>query len=825
MWKKHALWIVPYLCGCALGWADEPKAGSVAFFETHIRPVLVERCYKCHSTKSDELQGGLALDSEFGWQTGGDSGTAIVQRDSERSLLMAAISYAGPKMPPDGRMPAAIVERFRQWIEAGAVAPSGEKLASQSKKSVDLARGRQFWAFQTPRASAVPSTRDPSWPLSSIDAFLANELQSAGVKPVESASAETVLRRLSFDLTGLPPDVELLQACSEDPSHEHWQRIVDRLLASQGFAEHWARHWLDVVRYSDGNGSDFNATYHNAWRYRNWVVRALADDLPFDRFVRMQIAGDLLPAANESERMDNLVATGFLMMGPKMLSERNKDKLRMDVVDEQIDAVGRSFLGLTLGCARCHDHKFDPIPTEDYYALAGFFRSTRTLHGESQKYVSSWMETPLPADSELFARNETYKKEHDRLSAAVRDAQKKLDQLITLSKKPSEVLASATGSERPPEPRRHSGQVTLAANSPLADTQTAEKTLKDAQEQLKRHDATKPPPLPSAFATCDLPTNEIGDAFVCVRGEVANRGATVPRGFLQVCSIAKPEIPPTQSGRVELAKWLTDPENPLIARVIVNRIWAQLTGSGLVRTLDDFGSQGERPTHPQLLDTLAVEFIRDGWSVQRLVRRIVTSRFYQLSTRANAAALELDPDNRLYGRANRRRIPVEALRDTLLLRAGVLDRSVGYDTMAGFGTLVDKNTGETSVKLNASSRRSLYEPVVRNYLSPLQVAFDFADPDLIVGQRPTTNTPSQALVLLNSPDIVAFIKQISEFFHRTATDSDDQIQELFAELLARTPCDEERAVIRELLVRQPGSAGLEAAIHAIVASTPFRFLD
>ena len=364
-----------FLLAVVAGAAEPPD--SVEFFEKRIRPVLVEHCYECHSADAEEIGGSLVLDSASGMMTGGDSGPAIKPGDAEASVLISAIRYESAEMPPEEPLPSNVVRDFEQWINAGAIDPRTNATAPPlDSREIDIEAGRQFWAFRSLQFTKPPGRQGGRSP---IDLYLLAKLDEAGLVANELAPPATRLRRLAFDLTGLPPDQDLLSRWLADPTPGHWGRIVDSMLASPEYAEHWARHWMDVVRYADSNGSDFNATYHEAWRYRDYLVRSFAADRPFDQLVRQQVAGDLLAAESDQQRLDNVVATTFLMLGPKMLSERDKAKLELDVVDEQIDTVGRAFLGLTLGCARCHDHKFDPVPTEDYYALAGIFKSTQTL--------------------------------------------------------------------------------------------------------------------------------------------------------------------------------------------------------------------------------------------------------------------------------------------------------------------------------------------------------------------------------------------------------------------------------------------------------------
>ena len=947
----------------------DPPADLVDFFETNIRPVLVAHCYSCHSAEAEGVSGSLWLDSAAGIREGGDSGPAIEPGESSSSLLISAIRYESMEMPPDGKLPDHVIRDFERWIDAGATDPrDGPAPDRPARSGIDLAEGKKFWAFQPPRASeppagdATPAGEEAS---SAIDRYLAAARQDQSVIANGPASAETRLRRLAFDLTGLPPDADLRRRWLARPTPANWRRIVDELLASPGFAEQWARHWMDVARYADSNGADFNATFHEAWRYRDYLIRSVAGDRPWDRMIRQQIAGDLLPATDEAERHDNLVATTFLMLGTKMLSERNKEQLRMDVVDEQIDTVGRAFMGLTLGCARCHDHKFDPIPTEDYYALAGIFRSTRTLQGESQKYVSTWARTPLPADPAHRAAVREHERVTAECKAEIKEAEEALARARTRRDAASEGIvvdddqAERTGSWTASTYSKHfigkhylhddnggKGEASLrypvtlpragryevrlshspggnrAADVPVTlATADGERTVRwdqrqathppmwsslgtfdfaqgdtfvtisnagtqgyviadavqfvpvdgvgesdrdgendrgveiagrddaagatgpDIEEQiaeietglaslrsrLEELQATAPQPLPEAMALADLPTPEIGDARVHIRGEIGNLGEAVPRGFIRVCGDDQASIgDPQASGRRELAEWLTDPDHPLVARVFVNRVWKHLMGQGIVRTVDQFGFQGDRPSHPELLDALAIRFIRGGWRLKPLVRDIVLSDAYQLSSADNPAAAARDPENRLLWRMNRKRLSAESIRDAMVAASGGLDRRSRVDLMRGFGTLVSGNSGGDQADVDdvAEPCRSIYLPVVRGYIPPMLTALDAADPDLIVGDRPTTNVPGQALVLVNSPDIIAWAEDTSRRILAEAEGYEDRLREAYRRLFQREPDRYDRQIADPFFAGGFDDAGRwHEFVAAMFAATEFRWLD
>ncbi len=932
--------------------AAEP-ADSVEFFENRIRPVLVKHCYECHSSDSDEIGGSLVLDSSDTMMAGGDSGPAIEPGNAEASILISAIRYQSGEMPPSGQLPGDVIGDFEKWINAGAIDPRKGKPEEITKTRIDLQAGRQFWAFRPIRFTPTPA-RVEADSRGMIDQFLSEHLRESNIVANGAASPEVRLRRLAFDLTGLPPGQELLRRWNADPSEKHWRRIVDTMLASPAFAEHWARHWMDVARYADSNGADFNATHHEAWRYRDYLIRAFGDDAPVDQMIRQQIAGDLLPSRDDRDRYDNVVASTFLMLGTKMLSERDKAKLTLDVVDEQIDTVGRAFLGLTLGCARCHDHKFDPIPTEDYYALAGIFQSTVTLKGESQKYVSTWNRVPLPASDRHLAAVKKHEADVKSLQSQIKLAESQSKAIQEKSEhrfrgtivddseaekvgqwKSSTLFkhfvgegyvhddnnskgdASIRFATRLPSSGRYEvriahspgstrasavpitiitadGQQTVTADqrtikiepmwtslgefefssesdavvtirnggtsgyviadavqflstaaghsadeSSIDSVQVADADVKAAAEklaafkrQLEELQKAAPDPLPEAMAPSDGPTDQIADSPVHIRGEVTNLGPVVPRGFLQVCSSGEASIrAPLGSGRIELADWLTDPDNPLVSRVFVNRVWMHLMGQGLVRTVDNFGLQGERPTHPELLDALATEFVRDGWHLKPLVRRIVMSAAYQRSSGYNAESIAADPENRLLWRMHRRRIPAEAIRDAMLAAAGALDRRARFQPMRDRGTLVSSNNSDSSARFDdvAQPCRSIYLPVVRGYMPPLLTMLDAAEPDLLVGRRPTTNVPAQALVLINSPDVNRWARMAAERVVAQSDGFENRLRQSYRLCLQREPKSDDRQLAQAFFGDDEQTKESLDVWHefvaALFASTEFRLLE
>jgi hypothetical protein len=652
---------------------------------------------------------------------------------------------------------------------------------------------RNFWAFQPPRRHAPPAVRDTAWPRSPVDRFLLAGLEKRGLRPARPADRSTLLRRITIDLTGLQPVPSEVEAFLADNRPDAFPRVVDRLLASPAFGERWGRHWLDVARYADSSGKGDNLTYHEAWRYRDYVVAAFNADKPFDRFVQEQIAGDLLPVATQTQRDEQLTATGFLVVGPKILANRDIEQRKMDVVDDQVDTIGRAFLGLTLGCARCHDHKLDPIPTTDYYALAGILASTRTLEGikVNNPAVSGWSLRPLGADGEkLFATRRAYEERLQEVRIALARAQNNTD-----------------GTER----RRQVENMTQVEKKLLA-------TLPPA------------PPLVMAVREEDNP----GDIRVNRRGNPHALGKSVPRGFLRVLSTeSTPRIPANRSGRLELADWLTNPRNPLTARVMVNRVWLHLFGEGLVRSIDNFGLQAEQPTNPELLDDLAVRFMEQGWSVKWLIRTLVLSRAYQMAVAFDHRAAQIDPDNRLLWRANRRRVEAEVIRDAMLVVAGRLDRSLGGSSVADLGELAVRNDNSpTALAPEQQTRRSIYLPVIRNNLPPIFEIFDFADPDVSTGRRDATTVPTQALYLMNSPFVFEHAQAAAT--RLLALPEASRLPILYRCALGRDPTasevDRAHTFLNGYRRQRRSSADREkdawtAFCQALFGSTEFRFIE
>jgi hypothetical protein len=769
------------------------------FFETKIRPVLVAHCEKCHAQTAEKLRGGLRLDSREGLRRGGDSGPALVPGKPDASLLIRAIRYGDEqlRMPPKAKLPDEVVADFEAWVKMGAPDPRAEPDGVLARSPIDIAKGREFWSFRPPRRAAPPAVQRADWPRGEIDRFLLAALEARGLAPVADAGRTRLLRRVTFDLVGLPPTPEEVDAFLKDDSPEAFARVVDRLLASPHFGERWGRHWLDVARFAESSGKT-NFTYPQAWRYRDWVIAAFNADTPYDRFVRAQVAGDLLPAADDRRRADQLIATGFLALGSKAHDTENRGQYVLDVIDEQIEATTRAFLGLTVACARCHDHKTDPILQRDYYALSGIFRSTQTCSGTLAGVFPNFNASPL---IELPA------------GAGV----------------PSAVPALTAG-QRSATAERVAALVRERDSIPQGEANRDRMRRVNSQLAVVRYRLAidRPDDVPRAFSMGARERDEAIDSPLYARGELDQPRGAVPRGLVRVFSSEPPAPITTGSGRRELADWLASSANPLTARVMVNRVWLHLFGRGLVPTPDNFGASGRPPSHPELLDTLAVDFMADGWSVKRLIRRIVLSRAYGLDSAHDPRNFEADPDNALVWRMSQRRLEGEAVRDALLFVGGRLtpERPVGSAVARmGEGLALFLRLGGLDA---ADTHRSVYLPVIRDQVHESLALFDFADPSLVTGERATTTSPAQSLYFMNSPFVMRQAEGLAERV-RAAGDDARGIDRAYRLALARPPtaAETERALafLRTFAARTGARAAWPAFCQALFASAEFRYLD
>ncbi|MDR3636483.1 MAG: DUF1553 domain-containing protein [Isosphaeraceae bacterium] len=1058
-----------------------PEASALERFEKNVRPLLAAKCWQCHGP--EKRKGGLRLDSAEGLAAGGDSGPAVVAGRPQDSRLIQAVRYGDDlKLPPKGKLSDLEVSELTEWVRQGAVWPVGPvsqtvPFAGESATSRAPGNAPPFWAFQPPRDPHPPAVRDSGWPRSALDTFVLAGLERKGLAPAPQAQKRALIRRATFDLTGVPPTTGEVESFLADETPEAFARVVDRLLASPRYGERWGRHWLDLARYADSNGMDENVAYANAFRYRDYVIAAFNADKPYDRFLREQLAGDLSEGEAGYER---LTATGFLVIGPKMLAEDDPVKMEMDIIDEQVDTVGRVVMGLTLGCARCHDHKFDPITTADYYGLAGIFKSTKSM--QNHKVVALWNELPLATASERAAadahkaevarrtaaiqavvdraRGELTKESRARVAdylvaawplerferlrktvptpdgsepgALIREAEafdrgnvirdstaygQGIGVILNRGELPNWVeydvdvpagtyqvalryaaaearpvrlsingvlaharaAASATGSWLPDGQRWASeGIVPLGAGRatirlecdgpfphfdklafvprPLPEGLEAA-DLKTADERAREHGlnprllerwkdfiarsqadsgsifhaardrhaiepavraALEREPVPTSSEALASRYQELFDeagkadadrrakepvlaAFgrvlddpsgpfalpmdaealfpdetarelkrlrvelvelekkapvirqamgvseqsatnlrIHIRGSHLTLGAEVPRRFPEILAGTRQEpIGAKQSGRKELAEWLTRADHPLTARVMVNRIWLGHFGAGLVGSADNFGRLGERPTHPELLDWLARRFVESGWSVKAMHRLIMLSSTYEMSTQYDAKAALADPDNRLHWRMSRRRLEAEAVRDALLAVSGELDATMGGSLLKTANHAYVNSTGPRGEVLYDANRRSVYLPVIRSGLYDVFQAFDFADPSSSTGQRVPTTVAPQALFMLNDRLVLRCAEAMARrLLNDAALDDAGRVREAYLRAYGRPPEDQERVRALAYLRRFDDALATEAVApqsrtarawqelcHAILAASEFLYLD
>ena len=982
----------------AVGFSLGRAAGQDArtqYFEREVLPLLQKHCYECHSHETRSPEGGLVLDSRSGWETGGDSGSAVVPGKPEASRLLKAISYIDDdlRMPPNGQLNGVEIAVFRKWIEDGAADP--RQVAHRSKKHSAVAKN--LWSLKPIKIAHTKSR--------TLDGFVDARLSKAGLKPNDEADRTTLLRRASFTLTGLPPTPGEIRRFVSDRRTDAWERLIDRLLKSPRYGERWGRHWLDLARYGDSNGGDINYAHGNAWRYRDYVIQAFNDDKPYDDFIREQLAGDLMAkGASPERRAELLTATGFLLMGPKMLAEVDGQKLLIDIVDEQLDVTGKTFLGMTFGCARCHDHKFDPITARDYYAMAGIFRSTKVMDSHRpQKVVGEWVEVDVTTpdikrridelkaeknelESQLAAYGAAGRKNNTAAAArsvvadglptlhsttwAVRvriDAPQSLgcaisaayqganqghslgfDRInngqaprvvwnhgrgtrhtIITAREPVELgqwhhlavtydadtrrlrlyvngepAASANNVATTPfstigvgrreaakefqllgdvdevvvydtalteeeivildagqklahrpvlrwafektkgdlvidSEGRHDGRlVGLKAEANIIDdgfekqaltlrvgrvlNAAEQKRLDRARDRLKAVNELMPTSIKVMAAQAGKPV----DLPIHIRGNHTNPGREMIRRTTPVvfaANLPSMRVARESSGRLELAEWIVHPANPLTARVMVNRIWQQHFGSGLVRTPSNFGGRGEEPSHPELLDWLAQEFVKNGWSIKHLHRLIMSSKTYRRSSDAHAEAAERDADNRLLAHFPIQRLEAEAIRDSLLATSGELKSGSPGNLMKSPNM---KRVGMTPVDpVYESLYRGVYLPSIRVRGYAMFSIFDVSDTGHHVASRPTTMVAQQALFLLNNPFVIERAKQVAaRILSRKESDAEN-IGWLHRLMLGRSPSPEESKLLNHHLqrLRKKRAAGdaWQALAHSLFCSNEF----
>jgi len=792
-----------------------PGTGRDAeFFEKEIRPILADNCAKCHG--DSKQKGGLRLDSREALLQGGDSGPAIVPGDAEKSLLIEAIHQVGDfSMPPKSRLSDAEINRVSEWIQRGAPwsdSPATTGKAREGPTAPGLTETqRNWWAFQPVRPVAPPSVSGAANIRNPIDRFLEHEFEARQVTPLGAADRRVLLRRATFDLIGLPPTPEEIAAFLADRAPDAFDRVVERLLGSPHYGEHWGRHWLDVARYTDYlNGNNPSPQeYAEAFRYRDWVVSALNRDLPYDQFVEAQIAGDLMPGTP-------LAATGALAIGVYDNADSDKNKIVSDIVADQIDFVGKAFLGLTLACARCHDHKFDPISQRDYYGLAGIFYSSRVLARLGKPGLAVDFLRPALEGVDCGER-------YASVDTKLKDVQAQLKKIgeptgLASNRNALAAVAGVVTSANPAAPaREQANPVPMPGAS--AELEQKRERLADERTDLQRQlDGMRPPTYVMAISEGGVPGSlfpGVQDVPLHLRGSYAHLGAIVPRGFPKVIAGEKSPAIAQGSGRLELARWLASTGNPLSARVMVNRIWQGHFGEGLVRTANNFGKLGEAPSNAALLDWLAAEFIQSGWSLKAMHRLIMASAAYQRAALHDAdhgALIESDPENRMLARFSTRRLEAEEIRDAMLAAAGGLDPALG-------------GPATSDVK---SARRSLYVATTRNNRSNFSTLFDAGDPELCVERRDVSTVAPQALFFLNSPFVHAQAAELARRLLGAPDDESARIDRAY-ELLYGRPADEQEHRIGLDFLGRRGERGAAEAwtdyAHALLCANEFLTID
>jgi hypothetical protein len=731
---------------------DPPTNPAIApenleFFEKQVRPLLIAHCQDCHGSDSNPPDGGLRLDSRQGLLAGGTSGAAIDPGQPERSRLVRAVRYADPllQMPPDGKLSDREIATLVKWVELGAPDPRDEPTSrTAGSKSSDYPEDvKQWWAFQPVGTPAVPEVHDPSWPKNEIDSFILARLEAAGMSPAPAADRRSLIRRVTFDLIGLPPTPEDIDAFLSDESPDAFARVVDRLLDSPQYGQRWGRHWLDVVRYADTSGCNSDFPMPEAYRYRNYVIDSFNQDKPYDLFAREQIAGDLLAADNEQQRQEQIIATGYLAISRRFSSVAEEFHLTLD---DTLDNVGKGLLGLTVSCARCHDHKFDPIPQADYYALYGIFESTKYAFPGTEIYRHPRHLSPLLPPDEVAP---TLRSQLDRME--------ELDEAIYAT---------------------YTRMAMLDAGTEKSNLRGKWQTLQKERDELVK----ELPDFPKAYGASEgTPVN----SRIHIKGDPENLGVEVPRGSLQILGGQLVTTDSDTSGRLELAEWLTDPNNPLTARVMVNRVWLHHFGQGLVRTPDDFGTRSTPPTHPELLDFLTRQFIDDGWSIKTLHRRILLSQTWQMACVENDQYARHDSENELYWTFNRRRLSAEELRDSLLLISGELDMSPGGPHP--FKPEIEWRYSQHRPFVDdfPSRRRTVYLMQQRFRQQPYLGVFDGADTNAATGLRKVSTTPQQALFQMNSEFVDTQARVTADRLGRETSDPRARIGRAFLLALGR----------------------------------------
>ena len=844
---------------------QELSREELNFFEAKIRPVLIKECYGCHSAKTGATKGGLMVDTKEALAMGGDSGPSIVPGDLDESLLWSAINHEDYNMPPGKMLSDKVIADFKTWIEMGAPDPRVMKITEVNSEinKEDIKKGREFWAFKKPEKPAAPKLKKQNWAESEIDQFVLAKLEENELEPAADADAETVLRRLTFALVGLPPTPKqvtwMKKKYPRDPQGAI-EKVVDELLAKPQFGERWGRHWLDIARYGESSGREVNLTFPNAWRYRDYVIDSFNEDKPYDRFVQEQIAGDLLPVKTDEQWSENLVATGFLALGPKTLAEQNGRQFRLDLIDEQVDVASRAVLGVSVACARCHDHKFDPIPQSDYYAMSGIFENTATHYG-----TIDTLQNRRPSNLILLPVDDPQLKEKKLSRRELQALKDKLEQVNIEYEK-------AVKARRQLRKNGETGNAQTVRNVARSSAQRAAMIAKIASYDSNGN--------PHTYAMGVQEVDELVETRLLGRGEFDQLGQVVERSFPQVLCDEPVELNPKSSGRLELARWMGSDANPLTARVMVNRIWLHMMGQAIVRTPENFGATGQSPTHPELLDYLAIKFAEENWSVKTIVREIALSHVFRTGSQFRETAFNTDPTNEFLWRFEPRRLDAESLRDSILTVSGQLDKRRPYSSLAAGageglvrdGTIfaVSDNTnsggGSNSMRSRNGRRkmqqgksmaemaveraggsvtkldqpvtyRSVYLPIVRDNIARSLEVFDFAESSMIIGTRESSHTPDQGLYFLNNDFVIEQSQRFARRLMDEHADVESQVRGAFLWAYGREATAGELSAAREFYENFEVPRGLQrggnesvlkklsALCQGILASAEFRILN
>ena len=718
---------------------------GIKFFEENIKPVLTTQCYSCHSSNSKDVKGGLSVDTRQGILNGGDSGPSVVPGKIDESLLLDYIESGD--MPQDNPLSEEVVNNFRQWIKMGMPDPRYK----HENRAVELRQARNFWAFKKVTRPPVAKYDDGT----EIDAILNLEIEKHKLKPVEAADDYTIVRRLYFDLIGLPPSIEQIKGYIDDTSEDKYERLVDSLLQDEGFGEKWGRHWLDVARFAESSGQDRNLISPYAWRYRDYVIDSFNQDKPYDKFITEQIAGDLLPHKNYKEYNNNRIATGFLTIGTKNIQAQIR-QFEADRNDDQIDAITRGFLGMTLSCARCHDHKFDPFSQQDYYGVAGVFNNTQNLDGlyrgnNNTGYLGNYEYLVTEETKDLYEKK---KIKEWLLLCDIKNLEAQIESIKTWNKRVTEQQLDRELGRRQKELDK--------ARAELSDEYL--KYLEHLQPVMSVKDKEK-----------------MAEIKLAIRGEVNNLGDEVPRRLPEIFS-DRPNLNfDNTSGRYELAEWITHKTNPLTYRVHVNRVWRHLFGKGILDSFDNFGILGGEPTNLKLMNYLSTKFITGRLSNKRLIKTIVMSNAYRRSSKFDKNNYEIDPDNVYFWRMNEKRLEAEQIRDSLLFVSGKLDES--HKNVSDFQTDIKNSSKELREYISETKARSIYIPSLRDNKIEILDIFDRPDNSLLNAERSVTTVSTQALFLMNNPKIITLSQEQAKEL--------SDVNEIFLKFLGRPPDETE----------------------------------